>query len=275
MSILFYNTRHFGDCFVSRSFIADVVNKVNDKVYYAHGHKKNYLFNDINLTEIEPNQDISSYNFIFDTWYATENHKYFEKTGCTLQTLYKIFFDVYQKLGIQIEPINEYIPSIDYKIYGLNEEERNKNSVLVCTNKPLSSQSNSDDMGYFVNEISKRLPEKLFFITNDVPGIETRENVFYTKDILKNNNLIELSWFSTQCSSVIGRSSGPYTFSLTKKNLEEGLKFFEITYSHPEGDFTNCNFGLHNLGYKNFYNMCARCSWTEILEFMDKHRDII
>jgi hypothetical protein len=273
MNILFYNKQNNGDCFVSRNFINDVKNKINSKIYYAHKHQKNYLFNDINLEEINLNYDASKYNLIFDTWYATQNHKYFEKTGCTLHTLYKIFFDIYNILNIPIGDIKEYIPSIDYKKYGLNEQERNINSVLVCTNKPMSSQSNSDDMGFFVNEISKKMPEKLFFITNDVKGLEPRKNVFYTKDILKNNNLIELSWFSTQCSSIIGRSSGPYTFSLTKKNLDEGLKFFEITYSNPEGDFSSCNFGLHNLGYNNFYNMCARCNWNEILTFVENHRD--
>jgi hypothetical protein len=273
MSILFYNTKHYGDCFVSRSFIKDFVNKTNEKVYYAHNHKKNYLFNDINLIEVDTTVDISPYKFIFDTWYATENHKYFDKTGCTLQTLYKIFLDVYNKLGIPLSNISDYIPTIDYSKYGMNDCERNKNSVLVCTNKPLSSQSNSDDMSFFVNEMAKKMPEKTFFVTNDITNLEKRNNVFYTKDVLKENTLIELSWFSTQCSSIIGRSSGPYTFSLTKKNLDEGLKFFEITYSDVDTDFQNCNFGLHTIGYNNFCNICARCNWKDIVSFMEKHRD--
>lgn len=273
MSITFYNNAHYGDLFVSRSFIKDVVNKFSKNVYYAHRYKKNYLFCDIDVKEINFGEQPIDNKFIFETWYATNQQKYFDQTGCTIQTLYKLFTDVYAQLEITLDNINNYVPSIDYSKYGFLKEERNKNAVLICTNIPLSGQSNKDDMGFFVNEIAKKMPNKMFFVTNDVLNLKKQDNVFYTKNILKTNDLIELSWFSTQCSSIIGRSSGPYTFALTKQNLDEGLKFFEIGYSFPEGDFSNCNFGLPKLGYNNFYNICARCSWNEIVSFMEKEYD--
>lgn len=273
MSITFTNTAHYGDLFVSRSFIKDISNKIKEDIYYIHKYNKNYLFNDINLKEIQFGQQPIDNKFIFETWYATKNHKYYDKSGCTIQTLYKLFKDVYEELNIKLDNIEKYVPNIDYSKYNFPKEKRNKDTILICTNTPLSGQSNTNDMGYLVNKLSEQMPNKLFFVTNEVANLQKRNNVFYTKDVLKTNNLIELSWFSTQCSSIIGRSSGPYTFSLTKENLEEGLNFFEITYSSPEGDFNLCNFGLPKLGYNNFYNICARCSWDETFNFMEKYHD--
>ena len=63
------------------------------------------------------------------------------------------------------------------------------------------------------------------------------------------------------------------TFCLTKTNLEQELKFFEIVYSDPEVNFKNSNFGLDNLNYNNFYNICAKNTWDEILLFLEKYHD--
>jgi hypothetical protein len=277
MPASFYNTGHYGDIFVSRSFIKDIIQKKPDNYCYIHNYKKNYLFNDIdirelNRTEIEAIRLIVKNEYCFYTWYAAHEHKYFKDTGCTIQTLYKLFKDVYDALGIQIDSIENYIPAVNFEKYNLTNYTRNKNTVLVCTNVPLSGQSSENSMDYLVNRLAERFPEKLFLITNRINGIKEKENVFYTENILKENNLIELSWLSKQCSSIIGRSSGPYTFSLLKENLDDGVNYFEIVYSYPIGDFTLSNFGLSQIGYNNFHNICARSSWDDIYDFIaDRH----
>ena len=273
--IIFYNRAHYGDLFVSRSFIKDICNTLTDNKYrYIHKYHSNYLFNDIKLNEskLDNNLDLTCDYFI-DTWYDAHNSKYYKETGCTLQTLYKLFTEAYQELQIPIKNIRHYIPEIDFNFYNLKQEKRNKDTVLICNNTPLSGQSSTEDMTDFIEKLAVVMPNKTFLITNDTLKPLNYKNVFYTKNILKENNLIELSWLSTQCSSVIGRSSGPYTFCLTKTNLEQELKFFEIVYSDPEVNFKNSNFGLDNLNYNNFYNICAKNTWDEILLFLEKYHD--
>ena len=116
-----------------------------------------------------------------------------------------------------------------------------------------------------IQSIASFFPEKIFFVTNDTDQEIKLPNVFYTKNILKENNLIELSWLSTQCSSIIGRASGPYTYSFVKKNLNDRIHFFEIAYNE-ENNFEKLNFGLTQLGYNNFTNLDASKSWDEIIE---------
>lgn len=278
MPVTFQNDLHYGDLFVSRSFIKDIIQKRPDDYFYVHKHRTNYLFNDLNIKELTLDAAKSQglmddEKFCFPTWYAAFNHKYFKDTGCTIQTLYKLFCDVYSTLGISIDPIENYIPTIDFSKYNLDKHKRNKDTVLVCTNMPLSGQSSSNSMEYLVNRLADNFPNKIFLVTNKIDGIKEKQNIFYTENVLKENNLIEIAWLSTQCSSVIGRSSGPYTFSLLKENMNDSVNYFEIVYSYPIGDFTMCNFGLKQLGYSNFYNVCARSSWDDVFYFIEEHND--
>ena len=274
-NIILYNPAHNGDLFVSRSFVRDLSEKIKKQIIYLHKFNSNYLFNDIDLREFQTNvfpTDLSGK--IYCTWYAAKNNKYMNETGCTIQTLYKLFTDVYLDLDLKLNTIEDYITSFNFEKYGLPKNTRKSNSILVCTNQPLSGQSNTLDMGNLVNNLSKKFPNKNFYITNKLESLENRSNIILTQDLLKNNNLIELSWFSTQCSSIIGRSSGPYTFSLINKNLEDNVNFFEILYTHPEGNFNQFNFGLQHLGYnKNFVNICARNSEEKIFEIILNNND--
>jgi hypothetical protein len=267
-NIVFYNICNNGDIFVSRSFVKDIISKLpNNEYYYAHKNKK-YLLKDLNLKEIEliEHLKVSSIPKLIDTWYASNNKKYYD--GCTIQTLYSLFKDVYNDLSINIEDILSYLPEIDYLKYGLSDnEKRNKNTILICNNKPLSGQSSQGDMSWFVQNIASFFPEKIFFVTNDTDQEIKLPNVFYTKNILKENNLIEVSWLSTQCSSIIGRASGPYTYSLVKKNINDKIHFFEIAYKDEKtNNFEKLNFGLPELGYTNFTNLDASKSWEDVLE---------
>jgi len=272
-NILFLNHAHLGDLFVSRSFVKDICKILPENKYcYAHTHNKNYLFVDLAINECHIHEGFGNPDYIFNTWYATNNEKYYKNTGCTIQTLYKLFEDVYRELNIELKSIDMYIPEIDYSFYNLENKPRQNNSVLICNNIPKSGQSSSFDMTFLIEDLANCFPDKNFYITNDTSKELNLKNVFYTKNILKNNNLIELSWFSTQCSSVIGRSSGPYTFTLTKKNLTEGLKYFEIIYFDNDVGFNNANFGLHKLNYNNFYNICPKNNLNQIFSFItDNH----
>ncbi len=275
-TLILHNLAHNGDLFVSRSFVRDLCEKLNGNVIYLHKYDPNYLFNDISLKEFKtqafPIDD--NEKRVYSTWYAAKNHRYMEGTGCTIQTLYKLFSEIYFNLGLPINSIQSYIPSINFEKYGYRFIERKPNTVLVCTNTPLSGQSSISDLGYLVNFLSKEFPNKIFYVTNKLSSIENRSNVIFTESILKTNNLIELSWFSTHCSSIIGRSSGPYTFSLLNKNLEDKVTFFEILYTQPEGNFDQFNFGLQKLGYnQNFINICARNSDETILNIISKNND--
>jgi hypothetical protein len=61
--------------------------------------------------------------------------------------------------------------------------------------------------------------------------------VKYTGDIIKveNSDLNEISYLSTFCDIIVGRSSGPFTFSNVKENIFDGNKAF-LCFGEKETD---------------------------------------
>lgn len=257
-TLILHNLANNGDLFVSRSFVRDLCEKLNGNVIYLHKYDPNYLFNDISLKEFKtqafPIDD--NEKRVYSTWYAAKNRRYMEGTGCTIQTLYKLFSEMYFNLGLPINSIQSYIPSINFEKYQFKSNKRNTQNVLICNNIPLSGQSSTDDMSLFIEQLARSCPKKIFFVTNETKKHLNYPNIIYTKNILKTNNLIEISCFSKECSYIIGRASGPYTFSFIKENFDDGVKFFEIAYPNHMGEnFNLANFGLQKLGYNNFLNL--------------------
>jgi len=272
-NILFTNFAHYGDLFVSRSFIKDIILKLPEHdYYYIHNYKLNYIFNDLKIKECNLVNELPTIHYVFDTWYTANNQKYFQDTKCSLQTLYKLFQDVYQTLGISLEPIQEYIPTIDFSFYSLIKKERKNKSILICNNVPQSGQSSTSDMTDFIEKFSSNYKDVTFFITNETSKDLVSPNIVYTKNILKKNDLIEISWLSTQCSTILGRTSGPYTYSILKENLNDNVKYIEIynkNYEDINHDYEN--FGLPKLNYNNFLTIDSNLSWDKILQTINEN----
>jgi hypothetical protein len=143
--------------------------------------------------------------------------------------------ELYTKLSIfdNLKGIENYIPSIDYTKFNLksfNEDKlKNKKNVLFCNNFVNSRQSENFSFSEIINNLGEKFKDINFIITNYESGIIIKENVFYTTDIItgfNNFDLNEISYLSTKCDVIIGRSSGPYSFSIVKENILNSKKKF-------------------------------------------------
>jgi len=254
-NIVFFNYAHRGDVFLSRPFVDQIMEEMKDlKINFFYSHYwGEYLLKDLNLQFISLDQipkvqaqNEHASNFIhgetvyINTWIG----KYFSHSKprygqCNLQSLYDLmYFEIFDfiskvfEINIQLKNILNYFPSLNYSSFDIENvdnfikiEKRKK--ILFCNGPGLSGQCDYDgDMLEIIEDISEKYND-LCLITTHKINTEI-ENVKYTGDIIKSNSsdLNEISYFSTFCDIIVGRSSGPFTFSNTKNNIFDKSKHF-------------------------------------------------
>lgn len=251
MNIVFYNPCRNGDVHVSRSYIIDIMNKLPLNNYY-YIQNPNYTSGDIlkdidnlkisyDIQLVNPNSTITKIedNIFINTWYGQSNMKYFgisksknKADDCSFYILYNIFIDVYDFLDIKIENFDFYLPKINYEnIYTssintfLDEISIYQKKILVCDNPVKSGQSSNFNFLPIINELADRYKNYAFISTSNHEF--DKDNIFSTSKIIGlKSDLNEISYLSIFCDVIIGRSSGPYTFSLVDENLTNTDKKF-------------------------------------------------
>lgn len=268
-SITFYNHFHNGDIHVSRGFVDYIAEKCNYPIFYAHKNsseayknkKVNFIPLTIESTSTPPK--IINDSLCINTWYASENYKFMKKNGLTFDTLYELFEEVCKNyLSIQMpENADELFPSIDYDLYphtnNIKRFIENKKIVLICNGKALSGQSEYFDMNKIALSLANKYHGITFILTNKVDPIVKRENLYYSEDIIKKDScdLNENAYISEHSMLIVGRSSGVFTFAMTRENLFKRsptiLSFSNLNYS--EGN----NFWIGNK-FKNKIKYSAK-----------------
>jgi hypothetical protein len=109
--------------------------------------------------------------------------------------------------------------------------------IFISNGDVQSKQSLNFDFAPIIRNLSSRFPNYIFLITNDIDNKSS--NVIYTGNITnRKQDLLYLSYFSTLSNVIIGRSSGPYTFSLVKENLlDENKTLIGFTNIEAESYF--------------------------------------
>lgn len=275
--IVFYNPCQSGDIHVSRTYIQDIVNLLQDKCdfYYAQNKKatRRFLLGDIDgLSEdLKDNHwlDYHKFQLFFEeddiiyinTWYAVENYKYFRLTNthnCNFHILYAVFKDIYRHLSLEIKEFDFYFPKINFDRVDLIPLDTTKYSktVLCCINDVMSGQAPNFSFHSIINRIANARKDIAFIITDNMQTAS--ENIFSAADF----NLNQISYLSRQSSVVIGRSSGPYTFTITHENLFDVNKTFVcftkdkiISLGLLDTDERKCNLIWSNdFSEENVYN---------------------
>lgn len=246
MRLIFYNLWHNGDIHFTRPFIRDIIKKTNFTEYqYLHWNSPKLLADipgliygkpnqycspsnivlKINNDEIYVNVHIGCYDFLFTDDVDTEGRS-------VVYTYHKLFTYIYQQLGIIIGEEKDYIPTIDYEVYNLENintflSNNNHQKVLVNNGPVHASQGVEIDFQKLIDQLSDEYPYVQFLLTSK-NTILSKSNVFYTEDIIKaeGGDLNEISYLSQFCNIIFGRSSGPYTFCLTEKNMKDPSKVF-------------------------------------------------
>jgi hypothetical protein len=154
-----------------------------------------------------------------------------------LDAYYKYYSFIYNKLTIQLNEKNSYIPEIDYSKFEIENVDKyiknnEKFKILICNGDVLSAQSNIL-LDSIINKLSDIYPNIDFILTKKIDIV--KDNILFTNNLINCNlpDLNEISYLSTFCNIIIGRASGPYCYTLTKHNFNDFNKtFIAITSSY-------------------------------------------
>jgi hypothetical protein len=169
-------------------------------------------------------------NLYINTWVGQQN--WITKKGinrnrdmryCSLYSHYELYEDIFNTLNIPIEPIEYYIPEIDFNyvekenINNFFSQKNYKLKVLIVNDEPRTIRIQMDMVG-IANILSIKFPNVLFILTKK--SYIVRDNIAYCNEIIKLDcDLNEISYLSKFCNMIVGRPSGPYTFCMVKDNF--------------------------------------------------------
>lgn len=250
MKTLYFNNFncHNGDLHYYREFIKDIINKTDFDNYYLLENKSsskllidipNLKFDKINgncfinQTYYKINQDVYiNIHFIrTDSNYLIIKDNEWFKYNSLLDAYYEYYSFIYNKLSINLDNKNNYIPTINYSKFEIENidkfiQQNDKFKLLFCNGKVLSGQSKLtlDNIFYIIDKLSDMHKNIDFILTEKIDII--KENILFTDDIINCQlpDLNEISYLSTFCNIILGRTSGPYCFTLTKDNLNDSEK---------------------------------------------------
>lgn len=242
MNIIFYNSNHNGDIFMSKGFVQDIMNKTKYEMYtYIQPNSPRLLIDIPNLFHSIQVPDTDYYfqkeiiyqdndNIMINTWFNPNHENYYKYGGCTFLTLYHNFRVVYDFLGLEMESPIYYLPDY-YPQYLLTDGidkffKENENVWLVCNSIPRSGQSDldtEDKWNHLIYQYLVQFPD--IKIIHSHPVSFTAPNLFYGKDIIKlslphihNCDLPEYSYLSRFCNKIIHNESSQGVFTYTKYN---------------------------------------------------------
>jgi hypothetical protein len=251
-NLVFYNHWQNGDIHVSREFVKFFIDHIPSRNYIYLNHKSPELLKDIPQLRVEEEGliyldndspfmwNLHTGTLCLNTWYGV-SPVFKDTASCTIDTLYHLFNTHLNKIfNTNINPLKlpDFIPSIDYsyfKIEGIKKYlSLNKNPrILICNGAVVSKQSKNFSFNDIVKTIAVNYPSVDFIMTEKF--LSQQDNILFTDDIIAKdgNDLNEISYLSKWCDSIIGRSSGPYIYSMVKENLMNPEKTF-VCFSDDE-----------------------------------------
>jgi hypothetical protein len=261
-SVSFFNPCNNGDVHVSRELVRYTMRVAREKLgaecKFRYYHKNSpRLTVDIPELEYHPLTDMPKVSGISDlrsfkykdtiflnTWYASS--PIFRGMHCTLNTLHELFranlkewfeHDIDMDVGKFLPTYDDHFldtSGVDLAVASWhNGSRRYLAKVLLCNGQPMSGQT-SMPTGAFeqtIEQLIAKYQDALFIITNPemcaFPNV-AGNNVRYTGGIIGVDgcDLPEIAYLSQNCDVIIGRGSGPYSFSLTRENLTDPNKTF-------------------------------------------------
>jgi len=274
--IYLFNHFHNGDIFFSRILI-NLLKDYYDITYYHNLNPP--LLIDLDFVEeirgIPGNLDCNQ-NYVdqgvVNTWIGQNHMSYIHKidNGFSFKNYMVLTEEILSKLDVPFKSVNDMLPYVDFeklnntnKIKLLIQEltKKYKKLILISNGNVESCQSINFDFTPIISHLSSNNPDVLFILTEKNNII--KDNVIFTCDITNvKPDLLEISFISTFCDLIVGRSSGPYTYSLNKENLLNENKTF-ISFNHNEiesslfnKEFVKCKFiWSNNYGEESIKNI--------------------
>jgi len=254
------NVFHFchygaGDIFISREFVKEFISKIPVNHYYSHGKNYRILADlQIHFTPITDKHRMRSYYYIdgqdlyINHWMGVTSRYVTPANSCSIENAYRMYNDYLKELGLSPleKSVVDYLPQPDYNYFETNGVRRFLDNIIlpfVIIDNCLvqSNQAENFDFTPVIDKLCDDLPDYKFVVTSKI-SLEKR-NLFYTGDITQTSDgfdLNEISYLSKFTKVIIGRSSGPMVFCMTKDNcLDPSKNFLSFTYKPQAAHIVN------------------------------------
>lgn len=230
-SLIFKCDYHKGDCHHSRMFLKNIV-RSNPSWKFYRRHEMERTLHDVPMEYIT--NDIPGIP-VTDFWVGAKKQKFLDLQGppgrryCGIWpgALKALWDDICKEHGL-ICDTSDYIAEIDYSMFETGKIDRflsaiKKPCVVVSNGIVRSGQAHNFSMDPIIDKLKP-------FFTIVTTKDRKKSGEYFIGNIVKrtDEDLSELSYLSTKAHAFIGRSSGPYVFSLVKKNYNGKLKMICI-----------------------------------------------
>lgn len=266
-NLVFYNHWQNGDIHVSRAFIKLIIDNIQAENYIYVHNKSEELLKDISNLKIckeginyldndSPRMwNLHTRTLCLNTWYGV-SCSFKDTSTCTIDTLFDLFNDHVKSITnggyIDVKNLKNLVPKVDYSKYDIKNikdyvKASKSKKILVCNGDVVSKQSKNFSFNNVIQEISINYPNVDFILTEKFKT--NIKNIKFTSDIIGKNNtdLNEIGFLSTFCDVIVGRSSGPYIYSMVEENLFDKKKTFlcfsddeEIAYWSDDKTLFSC-----------------------------------
>jgi hypothetical protein len=271
-----FNHCHNGDIFFSRILI-NLLKDYYDITYYHNLNTPLLIDLDfVNEKKGIPNNLHLHQNYIeagfINTWIGQNNMIYVRKIddGFSLKNYMVLINELLSKLNVPIKNVEEILPFVNYDKLPNYEKIKNifyeltkkyKKLILISNGRVESNQSYNFNFTPIIDNLALKNPDILFLLTEKTNL--NRDNIIFTCDITQTKpDLLDISYISTFCNLIVGRSSGPYTYSLNKDNLlNKDKTFISFNYKEIESslfnkEFVKCKFiWSNNFDSNNIINI--------------------
>jgi hypothetical protein len=276
-TIVFFNHFHNGDVFLSKEFVRYfTVVRPDWKFIYSHGNPSNLIL-DVEDVEYRPAiyfalpylSGITEENGVtfVNTWVGAMNHAFLGK-GCTIQAVYDMFTHYTKELlGEGLPPIEDFVPRVDYSQYKIHKAREFFKSIhpdpdivaeiFISNGDVQSQQADNFNMNNLISDLADQHNDCRFFLSNIMGDRIQKENILYTQDIIGSegkSDLNENGFASLHCDIIIGRSSGSFTFSLTKRHFDFKKTYYTL---------------LSGSGFNGFDQLPSACKFISINDIQD------
>lgn len=249
-NVYFYCHFGAGDVFESREFVKAWMKLVPARKYfYAHGKHPSILADipELNYCEVTPlmggmNDVYTVGNDLYvNTWIGRDGSYVLPGIGCVVEQHYRMHNNLLSKVTdkrLPGEPY-QYLPTLDYSYYKTDTIDKfvkdygDADKILISNGPVQSCQADNFDFTPAIQILADKYPNKLFIATQFISEL-TLDNLFYTNLLIEKQgfDLNEISYLSSFCNKIVGRSSGPFTFASTLQNWNDPNKtFISFTYT--------------------------------------------
>jgi len=290
-TIIFRCFFNHGDLHAARSFIRYIKDNIHGYNFKLMHPRHIKTIGDLNIPLIWKPVDnkfdnrgyhIEFNSLIINTQYLAFNGKYFNRYSASVLTLWGIFnHTMYEVFGIELpNDMKIFLPKVDYNWYDIKLIDKDisytegMKKILICNNEFGSEQAIRFDFDKLIESIADTYPNVIIYVSNKTNVY--RDNIKYISDILgecDGCDLNEISYLSTKCDIIIGRNSGPHTFSYVAENMMNKDKTF-ISFSPPSKLYGNNPKKWIDFGSHMFLDENNRASFMNVMEIDDNKRII-